>query len=139
MDFCIEKLNENGWVHMFPEGRVTPNPIRIKWGVGRLVMDAENPPVILPIWCTNMGEVWTDQPPYHPRFGHNVDIHVGDLLDTRSILEELSSKKDWSELKKRKFITDAIQTELFKLGERVGVLADGTAARILRENVNDKL
>ncbi|VDM82020.1 unnamed protein product [Strongylus vulgaris] len=70
MDFCIEKLNENGWVHMFPEGRVTHVPIRIKWGIGRLIMDAEKPPLILPIWCTNMSNVWPEHPPYYPRFGH---------------------------------------------------------------------
>ncbi|KHJ76394.1 hypothetical protein OESDEN_23986, partial [Oesophagostomum dentatum] len=125
MDFCVEMLNQNGWVHMFPEGRVTADPIRIKWGVGRLVMDATNPPLILPIWCTNMASVWTEHPPYYPRFGHKVDIHIGKLFDTQSLLHELSFKKGWSELKRRKFITDAIQTELFELGEQVGVLPSG--------------
>lgn len=37
VDFCIEKLAENQWVHIFPEGKVTPTPIRIKWGVARMV------------------------------------------------------------------------------------------------------
>lgn len=37
VDFCIEKLNENRWVHVFPEGRVTSEPIRIKWGIARMV------------------------------------------------------------------------------------------------------
>ncbi|VDK57153.1 unnamed protein product [Anisakis simplex] len=37
VDFCIEKLADNNWVHVFPEGKVTPHPIRIKWGVARLV------------------------------------------------------------------------------------------------------
>uniref|UniRef100_A0A0M3HFR6 Tafazzin family protein n=1 Tax=Ascaris lumbricoides TaxID=6252 RepID=A0A0M3HFR6_ASCLU len=37
VDFCIEKLAENRWVHVFPEGKVTPHPIRIKWGVARMV------------------------------------------------------------------------------------------------------
>ncbi|KAK6747603.1 hypothetical protein RB195_000662 [Necator americanus] len=139
MDFCVEKLNENGWVHMFPEGRVTEEPLRFKWGVGRLVMDSINPPLILPVWCTNMSSVWPAHPPYYPRFGHNVDIHFGKLLDTRPFVDELSSKKNWSELKRRKFITDAIQTELYELGEEVGNLPHGTALRILQDNKNDTL
>ncbi|EPB73546.1 Acyltransferase [Ancylostoma ceylanicum] len=139
MDFCVEKLNENGWVHMFPEGRVTEDPLRFKWGVGRLVMDCNSPPLILPVWCTNMSSVWPTHPPYYPRFGHNVDVHIGKLFDTKTLMDELSTKTGWSELKKRKFITDAIQTELFKLGEDVGNLPRGTASRILRENLNDKL
>lgn len=37
VDFCIDKLSENQWIHIFPEGKVTPFPIRIKWGVARMV------------------------------------------------------------------------------------------------------
>uniref|UniRef100_W6NLA5 Tafazzin family protein n=1 Tax=Haemonchus contortus TaxID=6289 RepID=W6NLA5_HAECO len=94
MDFCVEKLNENGWVHMFPEGRVTKEPLRFKWGVGRLIEDTVIPPLVLPIWCTNMSSVWPNHPPYYPRFGNKVEIHIGDPFDSRKVLDELSLKKD---------------------------------------------
>ncbi|KAK6041644.1 hypothetical protein COOONC_20852 [Cooperia oncophora] len=138
MDFCVEKLNHrHGLGHMFPEGRVTMEPLRFKWGVGRLIEDAVVPPMILPIWCTNMSSVWPNHPPYYPRFGHKVDVHIGEPFDSKMLLDELSEKKGWSVLKRRKFVTDALQTELFKLGEAVGNLTNGTAMRILKENSND--
>lgn len=139
MDFCVEMLGENGWVHVFPEGRVTEEPIRFKWGVGRLIEDSLSPPIILPIWCTNMASVWPPHPPYYPRFGYKVDVHIGEPFDSKAILEEISMKKDWSLLKRRKYITDALQTELFRLGEKVGNLPGGTALRILSENADDTL
>lgn len=37
VDFCVDKLSDNGWVHVFPEGKVTANAVRIKWGVARMV------------------------------------------------------------------------------------------------------
>ncbi|VDN53612.1 unnamed protein product [Dracunculus medinensis] len=69
VDFCIEKLNENRWVHVFPEGRVTSEPIRIKWGIARMVMECVNPPRILPIWIHRMTDVWPASKPYYPHFG----------------------------------------------------------------------
>ena len=34
VDYAIEKLNEGGWVHLFPEGRVNQQgvPLPFKWG-----------------------------------------------------------------------------------------------------------
>uniref|UniRef100_A0A0K0DDP0 Tafazzin family protein n=1 Tax=Angiostrongylus cantonensis TaxID=6313 RepID=A0A0K0DDP0_ANGCA len=136
MDFCVDKLNENGWVHMFPEGRVTANALRFKWGVGRLIMETIIPPVVIPIWCSNMDKIWSEKPPYYPRYGHTVDLHIGQPIDTTT-LRQISSQKPWSERRRRKFITDAIQNEIFKLGETVGNLPEGTALRILRENCDD--
>ena len=30
VDFCVEILSKNGWVHLFPEGKVVPAAQRIK-------------------------------------------------------------------------------------------------------------
>ncbi|PAV76144.1 hypothetical protein WR25_23444 [Diploscapter pachys] len=69
MDFSIQMLNQNGWVHIFPEGRVNEGPMRFKWGIGRLVMESKLPPIVLPIWTVNMNLIWPTHPPYYPRFG----------------------------------------------------------------------
>ncbi|VDN45095.1 unnamed protein product [Gongylonema pulchrum] len=74
VDFCIEKLAENQWIHVFPEGKVTPNPIRIKWGVARMIMESPNPPIVLPIWIQRMAEVWPQSKPYYPRFEKVVNV-----------------------------------------------------------------
>lgn len=73
MNFSKEMLDQHGWVHIFPEGRVTPVPLRFKWGIGRLIMESNTPPIVLPIWCENMASVWPSEPPYYPRFG-NVSV-----------------------------------------------------------------
>lgn len=62
-------LNNNKWVHVFPEGRVTQIPIRIKWGIGRMIAETKTPPIVLPIWIDGMDEVWPKQRPYYPKFG----------------------------------------------------------------------
>lgn len=75
MDYCIEKLNEFEWVHIYPEGKVTPVPIRIKWGVARLIMESKHAPWVLPIWVDGMDSVWAKKAPYYPIFGQ-----VGSML-----------------------------------------------------------
>ncbi|CAI4227927.1 unnamed protein product [Auanema sp. JU1783] len=130
MNFSVDMLNENGWVHIFPEGRVTADPIRFKWGVGRLVMDSIAPPIIVPIWCQNMQNVWPVYPPYYPRFGHTVEVHVGEPIDTH----EMRTAGAHEGIHRRKYITDQLQTALFDLGERVGHVEKGTSLKLLREN-----
>ncbi|CDW53720.1 Acyltransferase domain containing protein [Trichuris trichiura] len=57
VDRCLDVLNNNGWVHIFPEGRVNFSrvPMRLKWGVGRLVNEATRVPTVLPIWHSGSG------------------------------------------------------------------------------------
>ena len=37
---------------MFPEGKVnqTKDMLRFKWGIGRLMMESTNLPIVVPIW-----------------------------------------------------------------------------------------
>uniref|UniRef100_A0A915E7N0 Tafazzin family protein n=1 Tax=Ditylenchus dipsaci TaxID=166011 RepID=A0A915E7N0_9BILA len=52
VDFCIDALSKNGWVHMFPEGKVT------KVGIARLISESKTPPTLLPIWFNGMRELF---------------------------------------------------------------------------------
>ncbi|KAI8143477.1 acyltransferase-domain-containing protein, partial [Fennellomyces sp. T-0311] len=51
VDFAIHKINENGWIHIFPEARVnqTTSMIRFKWGVGRIIMESDRCPIVIPV------------------------------------------------------------------------------------------
>jgi monolysocardiolipin acyltransferase len=73
---CIEALSRNEWVHVFPEGKVTPQPIRIKWGISRLIEEPKVAPVLLPIWLDGMQTMLSETKPYYPRIG-NVSFWVG--------------------------------------------------------------
>ncbi|KAI8384784.1 acyltransferase-domain-containing protein [Radiomyces spectabilis] len=52
VNFAIHKANQNGWIHIFPEARVnqTASMIRFKWGVGRIIMEADRCPIVIPVW-----------------------------------------------------------------------------------------
>ncbi|BEI81193.1 hypothetical protein CcaverHIS002_0203530 [Cutaneotrichosporon cavernicola] len=90
VDDAIRKIEEGGWVHMFPEGRVNQaksNPdggmYRFKWGVGRIIMDSEVMPEIIPIWISGFDQIMNEHrkwPRFLPRPGANVSITVGESL-----------------------------------------------------------
>ena len=84
VNFSLEKLNEGGWVHVFAEGQVNMNPIhktlRLKWGVGRLVSECVNVPVVLPIWHVGMEDVLPNRSPYIPRICKRVTVLIGDPI-----------------------------------------------------------
>ncbi|KAI9478384.1 MAG: acyltransferase-domain-containing protein [Benjaminiella poitrasii] len=58
VDFAIEKLKRGSWIHIFPESKVTQGKdyemIRFKWGVGHILMDAEEDVIVVPIWHQGM-------------------------------------------------------------------------------------
>ncbi|VDN03698.1 unnamed protein product [Thelazia callipaeda] len=116
VDFCIDKLAKNGWIHIFPEGKVTLEPVRIKWGVARMIMDSPNPPIVLPIWIQRMAEVWPQSKPYYPRLGKHVTITIGKELDMK---EYMSSFHSDSEIAKRKALADFVQEKLYDLGSQI--------------------
>lgn len=52
MNEILNELNKGEWLHLFPEGKVneTKSFLRLKWGVGRLVADAQTTPIVLPFY-----------------------------------------------------------------------------------------
>ncbi|KAM3335211.1 hypothetical protein ACQJBY_029555 [Aegilops geniculata] len=61
MDMALSKLNNGGWVHIFPEGSRSKDGGKTiapaKRGVGRLVMDADSLPVVVPFVHTGMQDI----------------------------------------------------------------------------------
>ncbi|EFJ08564.1 hypothetical protein SELMODRAFT_131400 [Selaginella moellendorffii] len=83
MDLALEKLNHGDWVHIFPEGSRSRDGGKtlgnVKRGVGRLVMDAKETPVIIPFMHEGMQEVL----PIGSKFPHickKVTVLVGDPI-----------------------------------------------------------
>ncbi|KAG6427313.1 hypothetical protein SASPL_111555 [Salvia splendens] len=83
MDLAISKLNRGGWVHIFPEGSRSRNGGKTmgsaKRGIGRLVLDADNTPIVVPFVHTGMQEVMPVGAMF-PRVGKTVTVLVGDPI-----------------------------------------------------------
>ncbi|XP_051145671.1 uncharacterized protein LOC127261381 isoform X1 [Andrographis paniculata] len=90
MDLAISKLNRGGWVHIFPEGsrsRDGGKTIRpAKRGIGRLVLDADNVPLVVPFVHTGMQEVMPVGAKF-PKIGKTVTILVGEPISFDDIIE----------------------------------------------------
>ncbi|XP_011163950.1 tafazzin homolog isoform X1 [Solenopsis invicta] len=116
MDFCIERLALGEWVHVFPEGKVNmlKEEMRLKWGVGRLILESPVTPIVIPICHLGMDEVLPNEPPYVLKVGKRVTMHYGEPIDFSGLLDELRESKA-SEMEARKAITDRIQEELLRL------------------------
>ncbi|XP_003396297.1 tafazzin isoform X1 [Bombus terrestris] len=116
IDFCIEKLAAGDWVHVFPEGKVNmfKDNMRLKWGVGRLILESPVTPLVIPIYHLGMDEVLPNEPPYRLKIRKKVTLNYGEPIDFTELLEQLRASKA-SEVEARKAITDRIQEELIKL------------------------
>ncbi|KAF5746731.1 hypothetical protein HS088_TW06G00905 [Tripterygium wilfordii] len=89
MDMAISKLNSGGWVHIFPEGSRSRDGGKTmgssKRGVGRLVLDADNLPMVIPFVHTGMQEVMPIGASF-PRIGKTVTVVVGDPIHFDDLL-----------------------------------------------------
>lgn len=75
MDRAIHMLDKNRWVHIFPEGKVNPSDsslLPFRWGVSRLIMDAQVPPLLVPIFHRGCHEILPLGKPYIPKIGKTV-------------------------------------------------------------------
>ncbi|XP_068663655.1 uncharacterized protein [Aristolochia californica] len=110
MDMAISKLNSGGWVHIFPEGSRSRDGGRTigsaKRGVGRLVMDADKIPIVVPFVHTGMQHVMPIGSSF-PRIGKKVTVVIGDPI----YLDDLASA-DESQYLSRDKLYDAVSTRI---------------------------
>ncbi|CAF1024278.1 unnamed protein product [Adineta ricciae] len=116
MDFALEQINQGGWVHIFPEGKVNLSKelMRLKWGVGRLIAEATICPLVVPFYHLGMDSVLPNTEPYIPQRGQKVSIYVGEPLVFDELVQKMKSEnRSLQEI--RKAVTDIIQNEFAKL------------------------
>ncbi|KAJ7977936.1 Tafazzin family protein [Quillaja saponaria] len=89
MDMAISKLNRGGWVHIFPEGSRSRDGGKTmgssKRGVGRLILDADNIPMVVPFVHTGMQEIMPVGASI-PRIGKTVTVIIGDPIHFDDLL-----------------------------------------------------
>ncbi|KAF6142613.1 hypothetical protein GIB67_015099 [Kingdonia uniflora] len=90
MDIALSKLNKGGWVHIFPEGSRSRDGGKTigssKRGIGRLVLDADEIPVVVPFVHTGMQDIMPVGASF-PRIGKTVTVLIGDPINFDDLLK----------------------------------------------------
>lgn len=86
---------------------------RLKWGVGRLILESPVTPIVIPICHLGMDQVLPNEPPYIVKPGKRVTLRYGEPIDFSEMLAELRAT-NVNEVDARKAITDRIQDELHR-------------------------
>ena len=120
------------WVHIFPEGMIHQHPDKVmryfKWGIARLILEAEPCPDVLPMWIDGPQQVMDNLrgwPRPVPRPGKDVRITFGELVDRDAVLEPFRAR--WRVLKenaRRKRSRRLGYDGKGSLDEQLGVLGD---------------
>ncbi|EED84205.1 predicted protein [Postia placenta Mad-698-R] len=107
VDDAIEKLNGGAWIHLFGEGKVNQpatdpaqDPaklLRFKWGVGRIVMETANTPVIIPMWLTGFDRLMPEGRSFPwkfiPRPRISLSVTFGKPIDANEIRNALHTHR----------------------------------------------
>lgn len=84
---------------------------RLKWGIGRLILESPVTPLVIPICHLGMDQVLPNEPPYMFKTRKKVTMNYGEPIDFSELLKNLKETKA-TEVEARKAITDRIQEEL---------------------------
>lgn len=84
--------------------------IRFKWGIGRLVAESKNMPIVIPMWHVGMDKVLPNVLPYRLKTGNYVVVNFGNPINLDQILKNAQNMKADEETT-RKMITNKIQEE----------------------------
>ncbi|KAF9114297.1 hypothetical protein BGX27_011198 [Mortierella sp. AM989] len=127
IDKSIDLLRSGKWVHIFPEGKInqTDQLIRLKWGVGRILMEYGGPtlamggkpmdqtemPIVIPIYHLGMEDILRLYPnndsPIFPKLGMPLTIVFGEPIDFTSLMQEYKEGK-LQEVEARVKITERV-------------------------------
>ncbi|EEF49883.1 taz protein, putative [Ricinus communis] len=125
MDMAIAKLNSGGWVHIFPEGSRSRDGGKTmgssKRGVGRLILDADTVPMVIPFVHTGMQEIMPIGAKF-PRIGKTVTVLVGDPI----IFDDLFNAEEREQVSRGKLydaVASRIGSQLLELKVQVENLA----------------
>ncbi|KAI7787984.1 hypothetical protein LA080_013289 [Diaporthe eres] len=98
--------NRHAWVHIFPEGLVHQHAQRqmryFKWGVARLILEAEPMPDMVPMFIDGTSDVMNENrtwPRAVPRPGKKVHVAFGDRVDMEAAFGDL--RRRWKALVKK--------------------------------------
>lgn len=116
MNQILNELNKGCWLHIFPEGKVNMDKVRLrlKWGVGRLITDAVNTPVVLPFCHYGMDTILANYPPYVPQINKKTTIVYGEPIYFDDMVKQLKEEKKTAE-EIRKAVTDHIEEAFYQL------------------------
>lgn len=135
MDMAMSKLNNGGWVHIFPEGSRSRDGGRtmgsIKRGVGRLVMDADNVPIVIPFVHSGMQEIMPIGSKF-PKIGKTVTVLIGDPIQLDDLV-----KADNDKFIPRGELYDAIASRIGAHLHKLKVQVDMLALENLRRAQED--
>ncbi|XAR52635.1 1-acylglycerophosphocholine O-acyltransferase [Bertholletia excelsa] len=116
MDLAISKLNHGGWVHIFPEGSRSRDGGRTmgpaKRGVGRLILDADTIPLVVPFVHIGMQDIVPIGAKF-PRIGKMVTVLIGDPICFNDLLMEDNPNES------RASLYDAVSS---RIGDRLSEL-----------------
>ncbi|XP_008789908.1 uncharacterized protein LOC103707267 isoform X1 [Phoenix dactylifera] len=123
MDMALSKLNNGGWVHIFPEGSRSRDGGRTigsaKRGVARLVMDADSTPMVVPFVHTGMQEIMPIGV-HFPKIGKKVTVLIGDPI----AFDDLVLDKDDAQHDSRGILYDAVSSRIGQRLQELKVLVD---------------
>jgi monolysocardiolipin acyltransferase len=135
--------NSYSWVHIFPEGKIHQAPQKtmryFKWGVARLILEANECPDVVPIWLEGLDQVMHESrgfPRFIPRTRKKINITFGRKVDTQAVFGDM--RKRWQEIK-AKAETNAPEVRNLPFGALNDELLNGTEAVELRKEVTKKV
>uniref|UniRef100_M4CAC1 Tafazzin family protein n=1 Tax=Brassica campestris TaxID=3711 RepID=M4CAC1_BRACM len=95
MDIAISKLNNGGWVHILPEGGRSRDGGKAmgsaKRGIGRLILDADTLPMVVPFVHTGMQDIMPIGASV-PRIGKTVTVIIGDPIPFNDLVDTEGAK-----------------------------------------------